>query len=75
MKGFILQFIAGGLAIAVPGEVKGFYTAWEEFGKLPWNDLVQPTIDMLDRGVIVEAGLANVVRQNENRIRLNPGLR
>ncbi|EDO28033.1 predicted protein, partial [Nematostella vectensis] len=40
----------GGLAVAVPGEVRGLHTAWMEYGKLPWRDLVQPTIDMAKGG-------------------------
>ncbi|PFX23881.1 Gamma-glutamyltranspeptidase 1 [Stylophora pistillata] len=41
----------GGAAAGVPGEVKGFYEAWKKYGgKIPWKDLVQPSIDMARDG-------------------------
>lgn len=40
----------GATAAGVPGEVKGFYKAWKKYGKLPWKDLVQPSIDMAKNG-------------------------
>eukprot|EP00795_Rhopilema_esculentum_P015621 gene15621-6904_t len=40
----------GGLAVAVPSEVKGMRMAWKKFGKLEWADLVQPSIDIAEKG-------------------------
>ncbi|KAL9958185.1 hypothetical protein ACROYT_G035163 [Oculina patagonica] len=40
----------GPTATGVPGEVKGFYLAWNRYGKLPWKELVQPSIDMARNG-------------------------
>lgn len=37
--------ISGGLAVGVPGELLGLYTAWQMFGRLPWAALVQPAVD------------------------------
>jgi gamma-glutamyltranspeptidase/glutathione hydrolase/leukotriene-C4 hydrolase len=36
----------GGVAIAVPGEIKGYWKAHQMFGKLKWNKLFQPAIEM-----------------------------
>jgi gamma-glutamyltranspeptidase/glutathione hydrolase/leukotriene-C4 hydrolase len=36
----------GGLAIGIPGEIKGFYEAWSVHGSLPWITLFQPAILM-----------------------------
>ena len=38
----------GGMAVGVPGTVAGLEAIHKKFGRLPWEDLVQPAID-LDR--------------------------
>jgi gamma-glutamyltranspeptidase / glutathione hydrolase / leukotriene-C4 hydrolase len=38
--------VTGGLAVGVPGEVLGLYTAHEKWGKLPWKDLIKPCIEL-----------------------------
>ncbi|MCB0461793.1 MAG: gamma-glutamyltransferase [Flavobacteriaceae bacterium] len=40
----------GLLAVGVPGTVAGLYLAHQKYGKLPWNDLVQPAIDLAENG-------------------------
>ena len=60
----------GGLAIAVPGQIKGFYEAWIKFGKLPWKDLVQPTIDLLENGFEIEESLAKALQ--DMKVKLLP---
>ena len=32
----------GPMAPAVPGTVAGLYTAWQQFGSMPWKDILQP---------------------------------
>ncbi|XP_050301524.1 glutathione hydrolase 1 proenzyme-like isoform X2 [Anthonomus grandis grandis] len=48
----------GGLSVAVPGELKGYWYLHQEYGYLPWKDLVQPTIDLCNNGIYVTAFLA-----------------
>ncbi|XP_064213538.1 glutathione hydrolase 1 proenzyme isoform X2 [Tribolium castaneum] len=44
----------GGLAVAVPGELKGYWEAYRKYGgKVPWKDLVQPSIDLCKSGILV----------------------
>ncbi|RZC34783.1 G glu transpept domain containing protein, partial [Asbolus verrucosus] len=40
----------GPLAIAVPGELRGYQAAHQKFGKLKWATLIQPTIDLCEKG-------------------------
>lgn len=37
-------------AIGVPGTVAGLYKAHSTYGKLPWAELVQPAIDLAEKG-------------------------
>ncbi|KII67176.1 Gamma-glutamyltranspeptidase 1 [Thelohanellus kitauei] len=39
-----------GMSIAVPGEIYGLYTAWKEYGKLDWERLIKPSIDLAQSG-------------------------
>ncbi|XP_059155209.1 glutathione hydrolase 1 proenzyme-like isoform X1 [Physella acuta] len=41
----------GGMAIAVPGEVKGLYEVHKKFGKVAWKDVVMPTVKLCQDGV------------------------
>lgn len=40
----------GGLAVGVPGTVKGFYHFQQKFGKLPWPKVVEPAIRLAEGG-------------------------
>jgi gamma-glutamyltranspeptidase/glutathione hydrolase len=40
----------GLLAVGVPGTVAGLWDAHQKMGKLPWADLVQPAIDLAEKG-------------------------
>lgn len=39
--------------VTVPGTVAGLYEAHRRFGKLPWAKLVQPTIDLAAKGMVM----------------------
>lgn len=71
----VLMCLQGALSIGVPGEVHGYYKAWTRYGRLPWRRLIQPTIDLCINGYHVEWALAKALKDKENIIRNNPGLR
>lgn len=65
----------GGLAIAVPGELKGYFEAHKKYGKLPWRTLVEPTIKLCKEGHLVSSYLANILSKRQAKILNEPSLR
>jgi gamma-glutamyltranspeptidase/glutathione hydrolase len=62
--------IEGGLASAVPGEVRGLLYALEHFGskKLTRAQVLQPAIDWAERGVPVTVNLAQIIKDNFGKL-------
>ncbi|KAF0980021.1 hypothetical protein FDP41_001174 [Naegleria fowleri] len=58
----------GGKSIAVLGEIKGLYTAWKRYGSLPWNVLIQPSIDLARKGVKANSVIASHLNKYKNWI-------
>ena len=69
------RFFPGGLAIAVPGEVRGQYQAWKLYGKLTWKNLVQPAIDLARNGFQISHALADAMKDELKKIKHDKGLR
>ena len=44
-------------SVGVPGTVAGLYQAHQQYGKLPWSELVQPAIDLAKNGFTMTWGL------------------
>jgi len=64
--------ISGHLASGVPGTVDGLFTAHSRFGKLPWKDLVQPSIDLARNGIkLTKRAAANLNRIQEDLRKYN----
>ena len=54
---------AGGLAIAVPGQLYGLETAWRKFSKLKdWKKLFAPAVKLARDGFPVSAEIAKAIR-------------
>jgi len=52
------QSLFGALASGVPGTVDGMWQAHKKHGSLPWKQLVQPAIDLADKGFVIHEKLA-----------------
>ena len=64
----------GGLAIAVPGELKGLELLHHRHGSLSWEELVQPAYKLARDGFIVGPHLAKAIKEKEEYIHTIPNL-
>ena len=65
----------GGLAIGIPGEIKGLWLAHQIGGKLPWKDLLQPIIKLCREGIVVGIPVAYAMSVQTETIKTQLGLR
>ncbi|KAJ3409223.1 hypothetical protein HDV05_004555 [Chytridiales sp. JEL 0842] len=62
----------GGLAVGVPGEIRGFEVAHKRFGRLPWERLFQYAIDISENGWAVTPTLAKRIAAYQNWVLTDP---
>lgn len=59
----------GGLAVAVPGELMGYWEAHKKYGRLPWSELFEPVIKLCETGSIINEYLAAYLVDKEPMIK------
>ncbi|CAH0715406.1 unnamed protein product, partial [Brenthis ino] len=64
----------GPLAVGVPGELRGMWTAHKRWGKLPWDVLVKPTLEFCKYGYPMSKALSDGV-ESASFIKNDPHLR
>ncbi len=55
----------GANASAVPGTVAGLFEAWKKYGSMPWEQLLQPAIELAEKGIKVSVDLSYVLDQSK----------
>lgn len=63
--------INGYLAVAVPGTIAGLYEVHQRYGKLPWRDVVAPSISLASNGFTVSWRMSNAIAHQETLLQ-NP---
>lgn len=65
----------GGLAVAVPGELKGLWELHQKYGKMNWSELIEPNIVLCRDGHRVSKYLSEVLKETEEDLQEEETLR
>jgi len=65
------------LSVAIPGEIKGYYSAKQRFGNpnITWASLLEPSIKMAEEGITVSWTLDAALTTYSNKLYEDPTLR
>jgi gamma-glutamyltranspeptidase/glutathione hydrolase/leukotriene-C4 hydrolase len=67
--------MTGATAAGVPGELKGYLEAHQRYGRLPWEELIMPTINICEEGYIMNKHQSDSLGTSAKLIRMDPLLR
>lgn len=67
--------IYGPLSVAVPGMVAGLYEIHQKFGKLPWEKVLQPAIQLAEQGFPVYPSLHGAMLNERKNLAEDPAAR
>ncbi|MFP4549077.1 MAG: gamma-glutamyltransferase, partial [Fidelibacterota bacterium] len=65
----------GPMSAGVPGTVAGMALAWEKYGLLPWNKLIQPAIDLAEKGFPVTYHIYTGLKSHYDEMNQYPSTR
>lgn len=74
-KNLFVNKTSQGLLIAVPGELKGLWELHKKYGKLPWQELLKPVIELSQNGHDVTDYLARILQKEKVKIFENSSLK
>lgn len=64
------------MAVAVPGELKGYSTIYSLYGgQVSWSSLFEPTIKLCEEGMVISERLGSSLKSEEELIKNDPMLR
>ncbi len=63
---------SGARSVGVPGFVQGLYALHQEYGTLPWKNLIEPAIGLAEQGVKVSVWHHNIVSRVADRLQEFP---
>ncbi|MEZ8378102.1 gamma-glutamyltransferase family protein [Vibrio splendidus] len=64
--------ILGPRSVAVPGTLRLLYSTHQQYGKLPWSELVQPAIELASKGYAMNSYTYDIVVREQERLIEDP---
>lgn len=69
-----VEAVTGPKAIAVPGELKGYWELHKLYGRLSWAELITPSIELCRHGHVVTGYLSRILNTRRDLIQNTPSL-
>lgn len=65
---FVNTTVTGGKAVAVPGELMGYWELHKKYGKIKWSELFDPAIELCRNGFEVGPYFAGILKSKRDSI-------
>lgn len=66
--------MVGPSAVAVPGNLRGWFQMHRDYGRLPWADVIDPAIRAASRGFVVSPYLSGALNEHSEDMLADPEL-
>ncbi|MCL1141990.1 gamma-glutamyltransferase [Shewanella gaetbuli] len=67
--------VLGPRTVAIPGTLKLLYQMHQQYGNLPWSELVQPAIDYAQNGYVMNSYTYDIVVREQHRLTRDPAIK